>query len=133
MIERPPQPDAPLFGVTRPEPNRLGMPVGRFLAMRGKLPPLSHRAGPATERPPSAERLNALEADALEFIAAARENGATFDEWAEARGLDQSHSGRFTALHERGLIRDSKVLRPTRRGRSARVFVLSTPTPTRSV
>jgi hypothetical protein len=94
--------------------------------LRAAAPAPYRTRGPETSRLAaealSTARLTTLQADALAFVVAAGERGATFDEWASARGHPSSQSGRFTALAERGLIIASGARRPTRAGIPARVF-----------
>lgn len=66
-----------------------------------------------------------LRRDALAFVWACGEFGATFDQWAESRGHPSSQSGRFTELADAGLIADTGKRRRTRSGVPARVFTIT--------
>jgi hypothetical protein len=99
------------------ELRRLGYGMSRAAPATSRIAALT---GNATERP------TLLVRQAMEFVRAAGEHGATLDEWLAAAHLPQSHSGRFTSLKHAGAIVDSGRRRPTRAGRMATVYVVAT-------
>ncbi len=104
------------------------MPTVADLRSALTAPVPARRDGPDTSRH-AARTLDTcasrLRRDALLFVLSRGQHGATFDEWAQARGHPSSQSGRFTELHAAGLIGTTAHKRNTTSGNPARVFVIT--------